>query len=442
MTNLFAIGRQPEVSELLSTLNSNLRRARIVVFGTFGAGNLGNECTVQAMLCNIRRHLPGAEISCVCSGPEETSANYRIPAFPIRYAVSVERLFGVHARSDNTLVRCLRKVVRLSTGPYRWYKAFKILKGKDMLLITGLGMLGDFGISPFGLHYDILGWSIVAKLCHCKLEFISVGVGPIRDRVSRCFVRTALSLADYRSYRDRFSREYLERIGFSTMGDRVCPDLAFSLPETMLPDSRKCGHHKAVIGVGLLPYYNRRGRSEGGDGTYRKYMASVAGLTCTLMERGYTVRLLIGDTMYDQRVRRDLRMLLEARGQEYGDARLVDEPASSVAELWSQLAATDLVVASRFHNLLLSIMLGKPVVAVSYHEKIVSLMDEFGLSKFCHDIEDFDADKLISQITALERNTGTLKCRALIGQRIEGYRKVLDEQYELIFRQLPAYIPQ
>ncbi len=435
MTNAFAVERQPEAVDSLPLPNSNLESAKIVVFGTFGAGNIGNECTLQAMLCNIRRYLPGAEIICICSDPEETTANHKLPAFPIRYSVSVDHLFGVHAQSENPSVKWLRKLVKLSTEPYRWYKAFKILKGKDMLIITGLGMLGDFGISPFGLHYDILGWSIVAKLCRCKLEFVSVGVGPIRDPVSRWFVKTALALGDYRSYRDRFSKEYLEGIGFSTMSDGVYPDLAFSLPKAMLPASKKCGHHKMVIGVGLIAYHDRRGRSESGDRIYRKYISSVARLICMLMDHGYTVRLLIGDAVYDQDVRRDLRALLEARGEEYvNGARLVDEPASSVAELLPQLAATDLVVASRFHNVLLAIMLGKPVVALSYHEKIVSLMDELGLSKFCHDIEDFGTDKLVRQITTLERDAGNVRYRTLIEQRTEAYRKVLDEQYEFVFR--------
>jgi len=434
MTNPFAVERHPEALKGLSPLSSNLGRAKIVVFGTFGVGNIGNECTLEAMLCNIRRYLPGAEILCICSDPEETTANYRIQAFPIRYAVSVDQLFGVYARSDNTLARGLRKLVRVATEPYRWYRAFKMLKGKDMLLITGLGMLGDFGISPFGLHYDIVGWSIVAKLCRCKLEFVSVGVGPIRHPVSRWFVKTALALGDYRSYRDRFSKEYLEGIGFSTMSDRVHPDLAFSLPKAMLPASKKCGYRPAVIGVGLMEYHDRRGRSESGDRNYRKYLASIAGVTCMLMDRGYTVRLLIGDTRYDQGVRRDLRALLEARGQEYVGARLVDEPASSGAELLSQLAATDVVVASRYHNVLLAAMLGKPVVALSYHEKVVSLMDELGLSEFCHDIENFDADNLILQITTLERDTGSVKSRTAIEQRTERYRKELDEQYKFIFR--------
>jgi polysaccharide pyruvyl transferase WcaK-like protein len=181
---------------------------------------------------------------------------------------------------------------------------------------------------------------------------------------------------------------------------------------------------------------------EGGDDRiYRKYVASVAGLTCMLIDRGYTVRLLIGDARYDHEVRGDLRASLESRGQQYVGARLVDEPAPSVAELLSQLATTDVVVASRFHNLLLSIMLGKPVVALSYHQKVASLMNEFGLSGFCHDIEEFDSDKLITQILTLEADKGSAQRQTPIEQQAEHYRRALDEQYKLIFQSASAYIP-
>jgi len=428
-----------KLPESLSPMCSKVRQPKIAIFGTFGTGNLGNECTLQAMLHNIQRYLPDAEIICVCSGPEETAARCGIPAFPIRYAVSIRQVLGVRSRRENKLVKWLRKLIRLPMGPYRWYKAFTILRNQDTLVITGLGMLGDFGIRPFGLHYDILGWSIIAKLCGCRLLFVSVGVGPVRHPVSRLFVKAALALGDYRSYRDRFSKEYLERIGFKTKSDYVYPDLVFSLPRTMPADGEERKNRKPVIGVGLLNYYNRRGRTDSGAATYRDYMAGIAALVSGLMEREDTVRLLIGDTVYDQGARQDLRGLLEARGWNYGDPAIIDEPATSVDELLSQLATTDLVVASRFHNLLLAIMLGKPVVALSYHEKIVSLMEELGLSEFCHDIEHLDVDKLIGQITELTSRAGTSARRTAIEKQIQAYREMLDEQYERIFRGVPLW---
>ena len=128
-----------------------------------------------------------------------------------------------------------------------------------------------------------------------------------------------------------------------------------------------------------------------------------------LLEHKYTVRLLIGDAVYDNRVRQDLRGLLEGGGLKYEDRKIIDEPACSVDELLSQLAATDVVVASRFHNVLLALMLTKPVVAISFHEKIDSLMSGMGLTEFSQDIEHIDIDKLIGQFTTLEENAENLK---------------------------------
>ncbi len=301
-----------------------------------------------------------------------------------------------------------------------------------MLVMTGTGMLGDFGIRPFGLHYDILAWSIMAKLCRCQLLFVSVGAGPISHPLSRYFIKAALALADYRSYRDTFSKIYLEGIGFDITNDTVYPDLAFSLPKAMLSGSHIRDSRQPVIGVGLMNYYNRRATSEKDETIYREYIAKVATFVSRLLERKYTVRLLIGDVAYDNRVRQDLRELLEARGLNYEDGKIIDEPASSLEMLLSQLAATDVVVASRYHNVLLALMLAKPVVAISYHNKLDSLMTGVGLAKFSLDIEHIDIKELIEQLTHLEESLENLKTG--LERKTEVYRSALDEQYDHILK--------
>jgi polysaccharide pyruvyl transferase WcaK-like protein len=99
----------------------------------------------------------------------------------------------------------------------------------DALVMTGTGNPGRLRHRPFDLHYEILKWSIVAKLRGCKLLFVSVGAGPIAHSLSRLIVKSALSLADYRSYRDDFSMTSLDSIGFKRSKDRVYSDLAFSV---------------------------------------------------------------------------------------------------------------------------------------------------------------------------------------------------------------------
>ena len=104
-----------------------------------------------------------------------------------------------------------------------------------MLIIPGTGLLTDaYGLSGWG-PYNLFKWSLIAKLRGCEVLFVSVGAGPIYSTLGRYFVKSALSMADFRSYRDDASMAYLKRIGFRTNGDRVYPDLVFSLPEITIP---------------------------------------------------------------------------------------------------------------------------------------------------------------------------------------------------------------
>jgi len=412
----------------MEQIKSNSSRRKICFFGIFGSGNLGNEATLCAILSNLRRIVPNAEIACICSGPQETAAEYNISAFPMKE----KPLPPV----TNQLVKGLRRIfVGIPMEVYRWYKAITILKDADMLVMTGTGMLGDFGILPTNLHYEIVKWSLAAKLCRCKLLFVSVGVGPIRHWLSRVLVKTALRLADYRSYRDTFSKDYLEGIHFDTKNDFVCPDLAFSLPKTMIPPDTAKELRGTVVGVGIMTYRNKSNSGEADNRIYHAYITKLSLFVSWLLDQGYIVRLLIGDAVYDERVRQDMRLSLERNGIKYQQGRIIDNPASSVNDVLSQLAATDAVIASRFHNVLLALLLGKPVVAISYHEKVDALMAALGLADFCQDIENIDVDKLIEQFTTIEQCAGILKPQ--IAQKAEVYRRALEVQYDRIFAGVP-----
>jgi polysaccharide pyruvyl transferase WcaK-like protein len=402
-------------------------RRKIALFGTFGTGNLGNECTLQAMLLNIRRRVPNAQVSCICAGPEETASTYGIHAFAIRE-------MPLRA-TNNRAWRLLRKIcVGIPAELYRWFGVIKRLMGAQMLIMTGTGMLSDYNIGPFGLHYDILRWSVVAKLCRCKLLFVSVGVGPLHHPLARFFVRAALRMADYRSYRDSFSKEYLKSIGFDADADAVYPDLAFSLPKDMLSTGQHDGDKRGPIGVGLITHYVQRSLSDDAEQIYREYTTKMASFIRWLLEHNRTVRLLIGDVVHDTRVRTDLRTLLEQSGLTYEKSHIIDQPAGSFEELLSQLATTKVVVASRFHNLLLALLLGKPALAISFHEKDDALMTAVGLQEFRQDIANLDVSTLIEQFVRLEENADPL--RQEIRRNTKDYRRELDKQYDRIFDEI------
>lgn len=404
----------------------------ITFFGNFGTRNLGNECTLQAIIENARRYLPNASLNCICTKPEDTSQMHGIPAFPIssRFGRAVAPSLR---RRIPVLGRMWRFVIRASCEAADWVKAFRTLKGTGSLVMTGTGMLGDFGISPLGLHYEILKWSIVAKMRGCQLLFVSVGAGPIRHPLSRWIVKAALSLADYRSYRDQFSYDYLEFIGFNTSRDHVYPDLAFSLlnfDASATPPGSGNGAGR-VVGLGLMEYYGQHRSPEEGERTYQRYIERVARFASWLLSQGHQVRLLVGDLAYDRRVKGDLLRLLDQAGP-FDRAQVIDEPLTSPEDLIDQLAKTDLVVATRFHNVLLALMLGRPVIALSYHEKLRSLMAEVGVPEYSVEAEELDVAGLIERFRRLSEDetfTSSTKMKA------DGYRDALDEQYARMFRE-------
>ena len=406
-------------------VKTRAKRPQIALFGAFGVGNLGNECTLQALLYNIRSYIPGAEISCICEGPQEVRSAYGIPASLVR-EIPLSPI-------NNRVLRFLRRIfVGVPMELLRWLRTIAKLKDVDMLIMTGTGMLADFGIGPLGLHYEILKWTVAAKLCRCKVLFLSVGAGPLQHRLSRRFVKAALSCADYRSYRDHFSKNYLKSIGFDSDNDSVYPDLAYSFPTAKIPAANRDGaSHKTVIGVGLITYFNRRSTLPEDETVYRDYIANLGNFVSWLIEKKYTVRLLIGDVAYDQRARQDLRAFIEERGDGYTNGSIIDDPGTSVDDVLSQLAATDFVVASRFHNVLLALMLGKPVLAISYNEKVDALIASVGLTEFCQDIERIDLEKMNRQFDELEKKANST--RQQLQRNAEACRLALDDQYERIF---------
>ena len=334
-----------------------MKPRRIAFWGNFGTRNLGNECTLAAAIHHARARLPGVEIACICTEPEDASRRHGVPGF----LISTTR----RPREGPRATLPLRLARRAVTELRGWRDALSRTRALDLLIMTGTGMLTDHGEGSLGLPYDIFRWAVAAWLGGCRLAFVSVGVEPMESPLTRFFVRTALRLASFRSYRDQQSRERLRVAGFFSDRDAVYPDLAFSLPESLTARPPPASGPKPAIAVGLYAFRDRGAHSPEDAAAYGVYLGKVTALLSALRDRGHRLRIVIGDNTYDEPVLADLRGALSARGL----GGIPDEPAGSFEEVLDQLASVDLVLASRFHNVLLALLIGRPVVSVSYNEK-------------------------------------------------------------------------
>ncbi len=415
---------QPELKEK-HLKEAEEKRKKICFFGHFGLINFGNESTLQAILYHLRRRFQDADITCICTDPEAAAATYNITALPIG---------GINAKRPalcNPPAGLAEKVlVGILSELSGWLHAFMALKGADALIVPGTGLLSDaFGLLRWG-PYNVFKLSLAAKLRRCKLLFVSVGAGPIFGALGRRLVASALSMADFRSYRDDATMKYLKGIGVRTDDDHVYPDLAFSLPDAAMPRGVSRNGRRRVVGVGLMAYAWRYSSNNPSKAIHQAYLENLVVFVKWLLDHEYDVRLLIGD-ICDRPVTQEFKALMKMRSLTYDEGRIIDEPISSVEQLLSQLAATDVVVATRFHNALLALVLNKPVISISFHQKCASLMAAMGLSRYCLDFNHLDSTGLIEQFCDVEENAE--KVRSLIGRKNRAFRIALDEQYTVIF---------
>lgn len=401
------------------------KRSKICIFGNFGSPNLGNESTLLALLFHLRRLLPEAKVVCACTGPEMLVEAREIEAVPIS-----GRILKCWA-PRSPLIALLRRVAMwLPTEVYRSLQALKTLRAADMLIVPGTGLLTDaYGFMGSG-PYNLLKWSLIARMCGCKIVFISVGAGPLYSSLGKWLVKSALSLANFRSYRDSASLECLQRIGFEVNCDPVYPDLVFSLPEAILPRDAGRRGKRPIIGLGLMAYAGTYSVAKPSDSIYKRYLDDLIAFAQWLLAHDYDIRLIIGDVS-DINVLQEFKSRLRASLGTYDEERIIDQPALSIEQLLLQIAEVDIIVGTRFHNVLLALLLNKPLIAISFHHKCVSLMAQMGLAKYCHDINHMNALRLIEQFEDVERNAEELK--SVISQRVEQSRSALDEQYGLIF---------
>jgi polysaccharide pyruvyl transferase WcaK-like protein len=408
----------------------SMKPARISFYGNFGAGNLGNECTLQAIIEQILRRWPDAQLLCFCTNPQDVRTRHNIAAFPSEAVdkTATER-FGSR-RPQGRLAR-IRRIAfqRIPLELVHWAKSLRVVSRTDMLIVAGTGIVADYLCGPLAWPYDIFKLSTLAALCRVKLVFLSVGVGPIRHPLSRWFLTRSLALAHHRSYRDEASKQYLEKIGFNTDRDFVYPDVVFGLSQGNLVSSVRAGQRR-VVGLGLKDYASTETKA------FREYLDTMAAFVSWLQGRGYSVRLLIGDIQYDTCVIEEFVHVLKSRNIPRDAPLLIVEPTLTVQELLRQVGETEAVISARYHNLVMALIQNKPVIALSDHAKLDSLVTDLRLAQYLVPLEKLSPDVLIGRFKQLENDVERL--RPYIKAELDKYRQAVDALYATLLTESNA----
>jgi polysaccharide pyruvyl transferase WcaK-like protein len=427
---------------------------KIAILGHVGTKNLGDEAIIAAVIHQIGKRYPTAQIIGFTGDPDDTRARHGIPAFPLwrterpshgvavaapsrlaRFAAWI-RAASNRAPGVQAFLKTLAEGARLFVGVFGELRFLarcrRRLNGADVLIFAGSNQLNDYVGGPWGFPYTLLKWSLVAKGVGAKIVFLCCGAGPLDSRLGKLFIKASLLLADYRSYRDEVSLRLVESIGVGGPHS-VCTDLAYGL-KPVPPAAAAPARPRLLVGLNPLPYFDARYWSEHDADVYARYIGKMADFAEWLNARGHHVAFFPTQLRADPLVIDDIRAVLKDRGLTDFEHAVSHQPMSSVHDLIARISTMDIVVAARYHGILLAALVHRPILAIAYHQKSADLMAQIRQADYVVDIDTFDLKSLAKCFTAIESRTATI--RAELEQSTRIVRQAVEAEYDRVFRWL------
>ncbi len=393
------------------------------LFGLFGSPNLGNEATLAAFLRGARYRQPGARFTCIAPSHSRVCPMHGVDALVPMLPMPVSQPLW---RLPAPLRAPVERAAHALTDPARRARAQSALRGAAGLFVPGTGVVDDFGQGPDDMPAHLLRWVQAARAVDCAVHFVSIGVSRVDHPRSRARFLRALDAGASFSVRDAVSADNARSLG-AHMPAGVSTDLAFSLPAAWLPPPPSAWPPR-VVGLGLIGFRGWGAAQADGETIYRDYLARTTALARGLLARGYSLRLLIGDARADAGVAADLLAALDPA--ERASGRVVAPPIGDFRDLLRELGPCDLVVAARYHNVLLTLMSGRPAVSLGYADKNAAVMADMGCADACHELTGFDAARVLADV---DRIAGGSAPRAALLARAAQLRAGLEAQYDRLF---------
>jgi polysaccharide pyruvyl transferase WcaK-like protein len=205
----------------------------------------------------------------------------------------------------------------------------------------------------------------------------------------------------------------------------VVPDLAFSYvprPEDLL----RRDEGRTTVAVSPIGYLSKdwpKHDLKYFDAYRGEFVAFCAGLA----SHDYAVILFSSDDM-DRPILDAVYAALAADERAHVRSNVTKADTLTLDSLIKCVGPVDLVVASRLHGILLSHVLGKPVLAISYDRKVDAHMDLVDQSRHVVDIHHPNAKTWLDAFDVLVQQRREVE--AQVEERCRAFRLRVAEQYD------------
>lgn len=338
---------------------------KIVISGFYGFHNIGDEAILRTLTKILRDIKPGVEIVVLSNNPQETMQKFKVRAVDRSNALKV---FMEIARCD--------------------------------LLISGGGSLLQDVTSARSIFYYL---SIIKAGIFFRKHVIllSHGVGPLIRERNKKRVKRTLNKVDFITVRDFQSAELLKSIGVNMANVQVTTDPVMGMEmsdESIGRDILKEigawteDRKKVAIAVRQKDFRDPLRRSE------------LVALTNQLAQK-YEVYYLPFYYKNDTKIHDDICNEVDDH------VHFVIEKYQSDAFM-SLVQNMDVLIGSRLHSLIFSMVAEVPFVGVSYDPKIDNFLETISLKPVC-DIENFSKEAILESLDCVIEHMEDEKTRVV-----------------------------
>ncbi|MGI3780725.1 MAG: polysaccharide pyruvyl transferase family protein [Janthinobacterium lividum] len=356
---------------------------RVALYGYLASGNLGNDASLETVLAWFASAHPDVELCAVTIAPDGLTQRYGIPATPLAWAAPA----WVPSPGGKVLGRLVDAL-----------RSLRLAGRVDAVVVPGMGVLEEtIGVRPWGLPLWLFLTALACRARGRSFVLLDVGADRCVSRASRWLQVATARLATHVSVRDQRSADSLVANG-AEAPLAVVPDLAFAHPATAGPSPEP-----GLLVVGVMAYYGVADDPVAGAAVRARYVDVLSAALARLLDDGSRIVLVVGDQVdldVAHQVERAVRTLRPTTPVDAVTLR----PTTTFAELTLQMARAEVVVASRFHNLVCALRLTRPTVSVGYAVKASDLMRAAGLADAVQEIDQLDADALVAQVRTARRD--------------------------------------
>jgi polysaccharide pyruvyl transferase CsaB len=353
----------------------------IVISGYFGFNNTGDEALLNSTIIEIKNNLTDCNICVISHDVARTKQIHNVNA--------VDRM-DFNAISD---------VISIS----------------DLVILGGGGLFQDhhkmniadlFSQSGYGtVSYAIV--PLIAKMHNKPVFYFAQGIGPLFSRESRSFVHFASQLADFITVRDLESEVLLKELCISDDKILLTADPAIKL---------KLASEESVNRIFIketIPFSDNyvcvSVRSWIDKSIEDSYKKAIAKALDKFVEQKNIYFLFVPFQIHeygddDYVVSKEIIEMMKNKSKCY-----VLENVYDPTETAKIVSKSLFVIGMRYHSILLSINSHTPFIAISYDQKVTSLVKETGLSGYCLDFNSIDPEILLDKLESILDESSSFK---------------------------------